>query len=315
METIRCLVCQGQSIADSDAEMAGDMRSLIRTRIAAGESPEQIRAWLISRYGDWVTYDPPLEPVTWPLWAAPVAAAPRRPVAGARPLQAAEAALMGWLVMIGCWRSPPARGLGWFLRARQGRAAIPRRRACCSRSPAMPGRGSPGCAGAPEARRRRARSCRKRDFAKIREDDARPLRPRRRLAEHGRELPARAATTHGAAELLQSAVAAQSAQTPICGSAYGNALVASRRRDDEPGRPARLRARRRGSRPTIRRRASSTASRWRRAAISTRPSGSGASLLPAMPPTRLRRLIDERLQRSARRAATGGRCAQQPPRR
>ena len=72
METVRCLVCQGQAISDSDAEMAGDMRSLIRSRIQAGESPEQIRAWLISRYGNWVTYDPPLEPVTWPLWAAPV---------------------------------------------------------------------------------------------------------------------------------------------------------------------------------------------------------------------------------------------------
>jgi cytochrome c-type biogenesis protein CcmH len=72
METIRCLVCQGQSIADSDAEMAGDMRSLIRERIAAGESPASIRAWLISRYGDWVTYTPEFEPITWPLWAAPV---------------------------------------------------------------------------------------------------------------------------------------------------------------------------------------------------------------------------------------------------
>jgi len=72
METIRCLVCQGQSIADSDAEMAGDMRSLIRERIAAGESPSSIRAWLISRYGDWVTYTPEFEPITWPLWAAPV---------------------------------------------------------------------------------------------------------------------------------------------------------------------------------------------------------------------------------------------------
>jgi cytochrome c-type biogenesis protein CcmH len=72
METIRCLVCQGQAISDSDAEMAGDMRSLIRSRIQAGETPEQIRQWLISRYGNWVTYDPPLEPVTWPLWAAPV---------------------------------------------------------------------------------------------------------------------------------------------------------------------------------------------------------------------------------------------------
>jgi cytochrome c-type biogenesis protein CcmH len=72
METIRCLVCQGQSIADSDAEMAADMRALIRQRIEAGERPEQIRAWLISRYGDWVSYAPRLEPVTWPLWAAPV---------------------------------------------------------------------------------------------------------------------------------------------------------------------------------------------------------------------------------------------------
>jgi len=72
METIRCLVCQGQSIADSNAEMAGDMRSLIRERIQAGESPESIRAWLISRYGEWVSYQPKLEPATMMLWAAPV---------------------------------------------------------------------------------------------------------------------------------------------------------------------------------------------------------------------------------------------------
>lgn len=72
METVRCLVCQGQSIADSDADMAGDMRALIRRRIEAGESPEQIRRWLVERYGNWVTYDPPLEPVTWPLLLAPV---------------------------------------------------------------------------------------------------------------------------------------------------------------------------------------------------------------------------------------------------
>ncbi len=72
METIRCLVCQGQAVADSDAEMAGDMRALIRRRIEAGERPEEIRAWLISRYGPWVSYTPPLEPATWLLWAAPV---------------------------------------------------------------------------------------------------------------------------------------------------------------------------------------------------------------------------------------------------
>jgi cytochrome c-type biogenesis protein CcmH len=72
METLRCIVCQGQSIADSDAEMAGDMRALVRQRIAAGEQPEAIRTWLIERYGNWVSYAPPVEPVTWPLWAAPL---------------------------------------------------------------------------------------------------------------------------------------------------------------------------------------------------------------------------------------------------
>lgn len=72
METVRCLVCQGQSIADSDADMAGDMRALIRRRIEAGERPEDIRRWLVERYGNWVTYDPPLEPVTWPLLLAPI---------------------------------------------------------------------------------------------------------------------------------------------------------------------------------------------------------------------------------------------------
>jgi cytochrome c-type biogenesis protein CcmH len=72
MGTLRCLVCQGQSIADSDADMAGDMRSLVRERIARGESPEQVREWLIRRYGDYVTYDPPLSAVTAPLWLAPL---------------------------------------------------------------------------------------------------------------------------------------------------------------------------------------------------------------------------------------------------
>lgn len=72
METLRCLVCQGQSIADSDADMAGSMRALVRQRIAAGESPSSIRDWLVARYGDYVTYDPPLSAWTWPLWLAPL---------------------------------------------------------------------------------------------------------------------------------------------------------------------------------------------------------------------------------------------------
>lgn len=72
MEQLRCLVCQGQSIADSDAELAGDMRHLVRSRIAAGESPADVRRWLVERYGAWVSYQPPVEPVTWPLWLAPL---------------------------------------------------------------------------------------------------------------------------------------------------------------------------------------------------------------------------------------------------
>jgi len=72
MEELRCLVCQGQSIADSDAELAGDMRHLVRTRIAAGDNPRAIRARLVERYGNWISYRPPVQPVGWPLWGAPL---------------------------------------------------------------------------------------------------------------------------------------------------------------------------------------------------------------------------------------------------
>ena len=71
MQEIRCVVCQGQSVADSDAELAGDMRALIRRRIAAGETPDDIRMWLVARYGAWISFSPPLGPETWLLWAAP----------------------------------------------------------------------------------------------------------------------------------------------------------------------------------------------------------------------------------------------------
>ena len=73
MDELRCLVCQGQSIADSDAELAGDMRDLVRRRIAAGEKPSAIRSWLIQRYGTWISYKPTAEPAAWPLWLAPLA--------------------------------------------------------------------------------------------------------------------------------------------------------------------------------------------------------------------------------------------------
>jgi cytochrome c-type biogenesis protein CcmH len=72
MAELRCLVCQGQSIHDSDAEMAGDMRHLVRTRIKAGESPEQVRSFLIDRYGSWVSYQPRLDRDTFVLWLAPL---------------------------------------------------------------------------------------------------------------------------------------------------------------------------------------------------------------------------------------------------
>ena len=72
MHTLRCLKCQSESIADSDAPMAGDMRHQVRSRILAGESPDQIRAWLIARYGDYVSYEPEVSATTWPLFAVPV---------------------------------------------------------------------------------------------------------------------------------------------------------------------------------------------------------------------------------------------------
>ncbi|MEB3415296.1 cytochrome c-type biogenesis protein [Alteriqipengyuania sp. WL0013] len=71
METLRCVTCQSQSIADSDAPMAGTMRHVVRSRIAAGQSPDEIRGFLISRYGDYVSYEPQVSRTTWPLFAIP----------------------------------------------------------------------------------------------------------------------------------------------------------------------------------------------------------------------------------------------------
>jgi len=74
MDSIRCVVCQGQPISGSNADIAGDMRRMVRERIAAGDSPEQVRAWLISKYGDWVSFKPLVKPVTLPLWLIPLVA-------------------------------------------------------------------------------------------------------------------------------------------------------------------------------------------------------------------------------------------------
>jgi len=72
MYEIRCVQCQSQSIADSDAPIAGAMRSEVRTRIAGGQSPDDIRDYFIARYGDYISFDPPVSPLTWPLWFAPI---------------------------------------------------------------------------------------------------------------------------------------------------------------------------------------------------------------------------------------------------
>jgi len=73
MASLRCLQCQGQAISDSDAQIAGDLRNQVRLRIKAGEDPEAIRAWLIDKYGDYVSYAPRVTGLTWPLFAAPLA--------------------------------------------------------------------------------------------------------------------------------------------------------------------------------------------------------------------------------------------------
>ena len=72
MESLRCLTCQSQSVADSDASMAGDVRNVVRQKIKAGEEPEAVRQWLIDRYGSWISYDPPASGSTLILWLLPL---------------------------------------------------------------------------------------------------------------------------------------------------------------------------------------------------------------------------------------------------
>ncbi|MEQ1809105.1 MAG: cytochrome c-type biogenesis protein [Terricaulis sp.] len=69
---IRCVQCENEPIAQSTAEIAGDMRALVRERIAAGDSDEEIRAFFRRRYGDYVLFRPPFDARTWALWAAPL---------------------------------------------------------------------------------------------------------------------------------------------------------------------------------------------------------------------------------------------------
>lgn len=71
MKDLRCLVCQNQSIEDSNADLARDLRAVVREHVAAGEDARQIRAYLVARYGDWILLKPPFEGATLMLWIAP----------------------------------------------------------------------------------------------------------------------------------------------------------------------------------------------------------------------------------------------------
>ena len=70
--SFRCLVCQNQSIFDSDASLAIDLRRIVRERIVAGDSDAQIEEFLVTRYGDFVLLKPPLKPKTYLLWFGPL---------------------------------------------------------------------------------------------------------------------------------------------------------------------------------------------------------------------------------------------------
>ncbi len=70
---IRCLVCQNESIDSSNAELAKDLRVLVRERLVAGDSDQEVRDYLVERYGDFVLLNPPFKPQTYLLWFGPAA--------------------------------------------------------------------------------------------------------------------------------------------------------------------------------------------------------------------------------------------------
>jgi len=93
---LRCLVCRNQSIDDSEADLAHDLRVLVRQRLAAGDTDRQVLDYVVARYGDFVLLKPPFKLDTWLLWGGP-----------------------GLVLLIGLW------GLGRYLRRRAGMIAPP----------------------------------------------------------------------------------------------------------------------------------------------------------------------------------------------
>ncbi len=73
-QQLRCLVCQNESVEESDAELARDLRRIIRQRVAAGDNDQAVIAWMTARYGDFVRLRPPFRPLTYVLWASPLLA-------------------------------------------------------------------------------------------------------------------------------------------------------------------------------------------------------------------------------------------------
>jgi cytochrome c-type biogenesis protein CcmH len=106
---LRCMVCQNQSIDDSDAPLAKDLRVLVRERLEAGDSDEEVKSFLVARYGDYVLLRPPFDWRTWIAWLAPFAllaiglvaaiqAGRRRRAAGPPPLTEEEKAAVDRIV-------------------------------------------------------------------------------------------------------------------------------------------------------------------------------------------------------------------------
>jgi cytochrome c-type biogenesis protein CcmH len=107
---LRCLVCQNQSIDDSEASLARDLRRLVRERLQQGDSDDQVRAWLVARYGPYILLKPPFDTRTLLLWATPalclliggaaliVALRRRAALPGSAPLDPAEAAAVERIV-------------------------------------------------------------------------------------------------------------------------------------------------------------------------------------------------------------------------